>query len=110
FDLHGRQYFTLRQRPDGQGKHILTLSGQLAFTGNDTPIFERFFAGGYQTFRGFYFRGVSPFQSGIAVGGTFMSVGTVEYMFPITAGEAIRGVVFTDFGTVDDTVTYRSFR
>jgi outer membrane protein insertion porin family len=31
-------------------------------------------------------------------------------MFPFTADETIRGVVFSDFGTVDNSVTFNNFR
>ncbi len=35
------------------------------------------------------------------VGGDFEFLNTVEYSFPITADDILRGVVFTDFGTVE---------
>jgi len=109
-DLEGRQYFLLRERPDGFGKHILTLRGQLSYTGDDTPIFERLFAGGYQTFRGFQFRGVSPEEMGTSIGGQWLALGSVEYMFPLLANEMLRGVVFSDFGTVENDVSFDDFR
>ncbi len=109
-ELSGNQYFTLYERPDGGGKHILELRGQTIWTGDDTPVFERLFAGGFQSFRGFEFRGVAPRQNRFRIGGEFMAVGTVQYVFPLTAGDAIRGVVFSDFGTVDTDVTFRDFR
>jgi outer membrane protein insertion porin family len=106
----GRQYFTLYQRADGGGKHILSLRGELGWTGNDTPIFERFFAGGFQNFRGFYFRGVSPYQSGVYVGGDWMALGSVEYQIPVLANEMVKVVTFSDFGTVTDKVSLSDFR
>jgi outer membrane protein insertion porin family len=110
FDLEGRQYFTVVERPDGGGRHIVALRGQASWTGSDTPIFERLYAGGFQSFRGFRFRGVTPFEGKVGVGGTFLATGSVEYMFPFTADETIRGVVFSDFGTVDNSVTFNNFR
>ena len=110
FDVDARQYFTLYQRPDGGGRQILTVGGQVGWTGNDTPIFERFFAGGFQSFRGFAFRGVSPQEEGVYIGGQFMAVGTVEYSIPLLANDMIRLVTFSDFGTVDDGVTFGGFR
>ncbi len=104
------QYFTLRERADGFGKHIVQLYGQMAYTGHDTPIFERYFAGGYSSFRGFAFRGVSPVQNGVSVGGNFMALGTAEYMLPLTANDQIRAVAFTDFGTVQQNVGFQDFR
>ncbi|WP_437206151.1 BamA/OMP85 family outer membrane protein [Planctomicrobium sp. SH664] len=110
FDVGLSQYFTTYERPDGFGKHVLSLSGELGWTGNDTPIFENFFAGGYSSFRGFAFRGVGPVDMGVRVGGTFLALGTVEYMIPITANDNIRTVVFSDFGTVEPDVTLDQFR
>lgn len=109
-ELTGGQYFTLWERPDGFGKHVLQFRGQVAWTGEDTPVFEKFYAGGYSSFRGFDFRGVSPRELGQRVGGNFMAVGTAEYLIPITASDNIRGVVFTDFGTVEEDVSFDQFR
>ena len=39
-----------------------------------------------------------------------MWVNTVEYLFPLTADDMIHGVVFTDFGTVEDDVEIDDFR
>jgi outer membrane protein insertion porin family len=109
-DADARQYFTVYQRPDGGGRQILTVGGQMGWTGDNTPIFERFFAGGFQSFRGFAFRGVSPTQEGVYIGGQFMAVGTVEYSVPLLANDMIRLVTFSDFGTVDDGVSFGAFR
>lgn len=110
FEVEASQYFTLYSRPDGGGRHILTLSSQLGWTGDSTPIFERFFAGGFQTFRGFAFRGVGPVDGNVRVGGQFMAIGTVEYMFPVLANEMLQLVAFTDFGTVENNVGFQDFR
>ncbi len=108
-----KQYYTLHERPDGNARQVLSLSAQLGWTGDDTPIYERFFAGGYQSFRGFDFRGVTPRQDGFpgtGIGGSWMALGSVQYQFPITADEMISGVVFTDFGSIEDRVTLDDFR
>ncbi|MEZ6057285.1 MAG: BamA/TamA family outer membrane protein [Planctomycetaceae bacterium] len=109
-DFTGSQYFTVYSRPDGGGKHILQFRGQVSWLGNGAPVYERLFAGGFQTFRGFSFRGVSPRQGTFRIGGDFMAIGSTEYSFPLTAGDGIRGVVFSDFGTVDDGVSFDKFR
>ncbi len=109
-ELTGSQFFTVWQRPDGFGKHILQFRGQAGWTGDETPIFERFFAGGYSSFRGFAFRGVTPRENGIGIGGQFMLLGTAEYMIPITADDNIRAVVFSDFGSIEEDVTLDDFR
>lgn len=110
FEIEGRQYFTTYRRPDGYGKHILMLMGNLGWTGDSTPIYERFFAGGFQSFRGFAFRGVTPIENGVEIGGQFQLLGTVEYMFPVMANEMVKVVGFTDFGTVEEEVTLNNFR
>ncbi len=109
-ELDARQYYTVYQRADGGGRHIFSLAGNLGWTTSNTPLFEQYYAGGVQSFRGFRFRGVSPIQSGARVGGEFQALGTVEYSIPVTAGEAVRVVTFTDFGTIDDSVTLNKFR
>jgi outer membrane protein insertion porin family len=107
-----RQHFTLYERPDGSGRQVLSFLQDTGFTGSHTPLFENFFAGGYNTIRGFYFRGASPLDQGVQVGGKFELLNTVEYMFPITAADALRGVVFTDFGTVEQSteIKWNDFR
>jgi outer membrane protein insertion porin family len=95
------RYFMLRERPDGSGRHTLSYSAKLGFTGSDTPIFENYFAGGFSTMRGFAFRGASPIENGVRVGGQFRWLNTVEYFFPLTADDMIKGTVFCDFGTVE---------
>lgn len=111
-EIEFRQYFMLRQRPDGSGRHVLSVGGKVAVSGEDTPIYEHYFAGGFTTIRGFDFREASPRNMGIIVGGEFMALASAEYMFPITADDALRGVVFVDTGTVEPTIdnwtdTYR---
>jgi outer membrane protein insertion porin family len=96
-----RQYFTLRERIDGSGRHVLSVAGQLGVAGDETPVYDHFFAGGFTTMRGFQYRGASPRTGGVIVGGEFQVLGSVEYMFPITADDMLRGVTFVDFGTVE---------
>lgn len=110
FEVTGSQLFTVFQRPDGFGKHIVHLQGQAGWTGKDTPVFERFYAGGYSSFRGFAFRGVSPIQGGYRVGGDFMLLGTAEYLLPVTASDSVRVVAFTDFGTIEPDAAIKDFR
>ncbi|MCS7237023.1 MAG: BamA/TamA family outer membrane protein [Thermoguttaceae bacterium] len=101
-EVEFRRYFLLRQHPDGSGRHVLGLSTRLAYTGNNTPIYEHYFAGGYSTLRGFEFRGASPRDpvTGLRVGGHFMLLASAEYMFPLTADDLLRVVIFCDTGTV----------
>lgn len=114
FEAEARQYFTVYRRIDGAGRHVLSLSSDVAWTDVDTPVFERYYGGGFQSFRGFAFRGISPREpensAGVAIGGRWMFLGSAQYQFPITADENIQGVVFTDLGTVERDVGFEDFR
>ncbi|NLE39497.1 MAG: BamA/TamA family outer membrane protein [Pirellulaceae bacterium] len=105
-NLDIRKYFLLHERPDGSGRHVLSLSSRVGWTGSDTPIYEHFFAGGFSTIRGFDFRNASPYDptTRVYVGGEFMMLASAEYLFPITADDMLRGVVFCDTGTVEPTI------
>ncbi|QDU94989.1 BamA/OMP85 family outer membrane protein [Lignipirellula cremea] len=99
-----RRYHMLRQRPDGSGRHTLSYSLRAGFTGSDTPIYENYYAGGFSTLRGFDFRGASPKVNTVTVGGEFRFLGSVEYLFPLTADDMLQGVVFVDYGTVEEKI------
>jgi outer membrane protein insertion porin family len=107
-NLDMRQHFVLHERPDTSGRHVLSLIGRFGVSGEDTPLYERFFAGGFSTLRGFEFRGASPVDlpTGVVVGGEMQALGSVEYLFPITADDMLRGVTFVDFGTVERTANF----
>jgi outer membrane protein insertion porin family len=109
-DVDYRQFFTVRERADGSGRHILAFNSRVGFSGSDTPMFERYFAGGYSTMRGFAFRGATPTTNTVRVGGTFQWLNSVEYFFPLTADEMVRGTVFCDFGTVEKNIAINNFR
>jgi outer membrane protein insertion porin family len=109
-EAEARQYWTVHSRPDGGGRHVVSVRGRLGITGDDTPIFERYFAGGYQSFRGYEYRGVGPNQLGVRVGGRFMALGGVQYNMPITADETISAVAFSDFGTIENNAGFSDFR
>jgi len=104
------QYFTLWQRADGSGRQVLALHSQAGWAGSDTPVFERFFAGGFNSLRGFQFRGVGPDVIGYKVGGDFMFLNSVEYQVPVKASDSIFLVAFVDSGTVESTVEIKDYR
>jgi outer membrane protein assembly complex protein YaeT len=82
---------------------VFQLRGDAGAIYNDAPFFERFYAGGFTSVRGFRDRGISP-RSGTAddaVGGDFMVHGTAALGFPLV-DRTLRGVIFSDFGSVDD--------
>jgi outer membrane protein insertion porin family len=80
-------------------------------TGSDAPFFEKFYAGGIGSMRGFRYRGISP-RSGIdddPIGGNFSLTTSLELSFPL-AGDILRGVLFTDVGTVERDVEIGTIR
>ncbi|HND55444.1 MAG TPA: BamA/TamA family outer membrane protein, partial [Pirellulaceae bacterium] len=107
-ELDYRRYFLVRQRPDTSGRHTLALGAKVGISGSQTPMFENYFAGGYSTLRGFDFRGASPINGGVIVGGRFRFLASAEYFFPLTADDMIKGVVFCDMGTVETDIELRA--
>jgi outer membrane protein insertion porin family len=109
-DLDARKYWLLHERPDHSGRHVLSYGATVGYSGTHTPIYEHYFAGGFATLRGFDFRGASPIDNNVQVGGEFQWLNSLQYLFPITADEMLHGVVFCDFGTVERNVTIKDFR
>jgi outer membrane protein assembly factor BamA len=79
--------------------------------GINTPVYERYFAGGFRTLRGFEFRGVSPDVNGFKTGGDFLFLNSAEYQIPVQTNDQIYIVPFVDSGTVasrtDQVADYR---
>ena len=84
---------------------------------NDTPIFERFYAGGMGSVRGFKYRGISPRRGprggnnpdGDPIGGLFELLNSAEVSYPIYA-DMIRGVFFVDTGTSEESFEITKYR
>jgi len=108
--LEASAFFTLWKRKDGSGKQILAARSQLSVAGSNAPVFERFFAGGFRSIRGFSFRGVGPYENNLNVGGTFAFLNTLEYQLPILANDKLYFVAFVDHGTVEQGVNIRDYR
>jgi outer membrane protein assembly complex protein YaeT len=110
FDVSARQYFKVWERRDGSGRHVLSVRGQFGWTDESTPIFERFYAGGFQTLRGFSFRGIGPVEFDQKVGGSFMLLSGLEYYLPLTADDNVGWVFFSDMGTVERKLEILDYR
>lgn len=103
------------QRRDGSGKHVFAVRSQISATSDDAPIFERFFAGGFRSLRGFSFRGMGPVDTSVFgnryfTGGSFSFLNTLEYQIPLNAKDSLFFVTFLDHGTVERTVTIKDYR
>jgi outer membrane protein insertion porin family len=96
------------------GKHIISYGGTFGIvektTDKEVPIFERLFAGGSGSIRGFSFRGVGPIDPVTTeqIGGKVMIIGTVEYTMPVYS-DMVRGAFFIDAGKVDTDVNDINF-
>lgn len=107
----GASAFVPLYRDERDRATVFELRGDTGAIYNDAPFFERFYAGGFGSVRGFRFRGISP-RDGLdedAVGGDFMITGSASLGFPIY-DRTLRGVVFTDFGSVDDDYEFDTIR
>jgi len=81
-------------------KNILQLRAEGGAIVGDAPVFERFYAGGTGSIRGFEFRGVGE-HDGIDdnnIGGDYLILMGAEYSYPLY-GDNLRGQVFLDTGT-----------
>jgi outer membrane protein assembly complex protein YaeT len=110
FNIDANQYFTTWHRNDGSGRQVLALRSQAAWAGSHTPVFERFYAGGFSSMRGFEFRGVGPEINGFKVGGNFMFLNSLEYQIPLKASDNLWLVAFLDTGTVESRFDIKDYR
>jgi outer membrane protein insertion porin family len=88
-----------------QNKHVLEGRIRLGVAdeaGSDqVPVFDRFFAGGYGTVRGFNYRRVGPIEKGSAIGGNTMAIANLEYTYSIPYLDNFKGAAFVDAGNVE---------
>ena len=89
---------------------MLALHSAVGWAGDNTPVYERFYAGGFRSMRGFEFRGVGPDINGFKVGGDFMFLNSAEYQVPIRANDQLYMVFFVDSGTVESTTEIKDYR
>jgi outer membrane protein assembly complex protein YaeT len=110
FNLEVNKYWTVYQRADGSGRQVLAAHSQVGWEGSHAPVFERFYAGGFRSMRGFEFRGVGPQLGGFELGGDFMFLNSLEYQVPIRANDQLYVVFFVDSGTVESNVEIKDYR
>jgi outer membrane protein assembly complex protein YaeT len=103
-------FFTTYERIDGTGRHVLAFRSQASWAGSDTPVYDRFYAGGFRSMRGFEFRGVGPFVGNYNVGGDWAFLASAEYQIPIVPSDALYLVGFVDSGTVNRDVSLANYR
>lgn len=93
-------------------KTVLSLRSDMGYIDEDTaPVFEKYYAGGMGSVRGFRYRGISP-RSGPeddAVGGVFQLTTSAELSYPIYA-DMVRGVLFIDAGTAERDIEFTTYR
>ncbi len=115
YGVSATRHKSLFEFPRGK-KHVLSLKGTLGVVmshaeDGEVPIFERFFAGGTGSLRGFDFRGVSPVDLATKeqIGGEKLILFGVEDNFPIVK-HFLHGVFFVDVGKADDSLSFSRMR
>ena len=102
---HAERYWTAAEL-EGWGKHIFSLSGTASVLegyGGRIPVFERLYAGGMGSLRGFDYAGVSPVDpaTGDQVGGESLLTMSAQYSVPLISDD-LRLAVFVDAGYVGE--------
>jgi hypothetical protein len=72
--------------------------------------FQRFYAGGFHSVRGFEFRGVGSEPDGLEAGSDFLFLNSLEYQVPVEANHQLYPVCFVDSGTVERSVAVKDYR
>lgn len=82
-------------------KYVLSLRSEVGGLIGNAPVYEKFYAGGTGSIRGFQFRGVGPRSGRLDdnIGGDWMLLSGAEYSFPLF-GQNVRGFYFLDTGMV----------
>ena len=110
--VEGNKFFTMYERADGSGRQVLSLRTLIGWSSPETPIYERFYAGGYRSLRGFAFRGVGVFEDDgqYNSGGNWEFLNSAEYQIPILANDQLWSVIFCDTGTITTNPSLKDYR
>lgn len=94
-----KQYFPIFKVTVLELKAMVGFANEYSDT-TEVPIYERFFAGGADTIRGYHERKVGPIDTTTnePIGGESIMVANVEYTFPIF--QFVKGAAFYDIGNV----------
>lgn len=104
-----RWYTTLHEDLAERRTILETKVRGATIAGGDAPIFEKFYAGGTRSLRGFDYRGVSTrgLQTGVfnperkdPIGSDWIVTGSTELVVPISS-EAVSALFFVDTGAID---------
>ena len=94
--LNGSEYFQVFD------ESVIKISGEIGVTdafGGEVPIYDRFFAGGLNSLRGYEFRKVGPLDSDDQeLGGNSILLGGIELDVPLF--KRVNGAIFIDAGNV----------
>lgn len=91
----------------------LSLNGELSYgeaysdETSDLPFFEKYFAGGARSVRGYEASSLGPREDNVALGGNFRVVGNAELVFPppfASESTTVRMSLFFDVGNVFETI------
>lgn len=87
-------------------KHLIEFRGRLGTSqefgdSDEVPVFDRFYAGGLGSVRGYNYRRVGPLEAGDAIGGQTMNIWNLEYTVPVPRLDAFRFALFTDMGHIN---------
>ncbi len=84
---------------------VFSVRGRMSFgesleSGQDLPLFERYFVGGINSVRGFDVRSLGPKDpiTGDEIGGNKQLIFNTEFIFPIVPSFGLKGVTFFDAG------------
>jgi outer membrane protein insertion porin family len=81
------------------GRGRVVLGTVAAYSGQEVPIWERFYVGGVRTIRGFKYGEAGPEdENGEVIGSESEVAGSLEVLFPVKEEMGVRGVLFFDVG------------
>ncbi|HEY3302856.1 MAG TPA: outer membrane protein assembly factor BamA [Candidatus Binatia bacterium] len=143
-DVNGKYYYPLLKSPTW-GNYTLSVGGTFGYgiglggaNGDGLPFFDRYYAGGINSVRGFTDRSLAPHEKrvvcrkipkggdrnpddgcgtgsdphiqSVIVGGDKLVVGNFETTFPIMEQYGLRGVAFFDMGNAFDAFRFSDLR